>query len=98
MVYAPSHLRRSGYFLPSPPPRRSHSIAELSPRQEQVLTVFVRDQPARVVGEALIEVAAQRLGVGEMLLLLERWVLLPPEHLRTAGGDRMPPRALRALP
>ena len=54
---------------------------------------------ARATAEALAEIANRIGGMPAILGVLEEYrARLTPEMLAVAGGDRFPPRALRAVP
>jgi hypothetical protein len=71
----------------------------LSARHRHVLATFVSRQPPRVVAEAFLEVAGDRLTVTQALDLLERWQNgLSREALHVSGGDTFPSSGPRGVP
>jgi hypothetical protein len=52
----------------------------------------------RPTAELLADVAAKIGGLPCILSTLEEYKRLSPRQLRLAGGDRFPPRPLRAVP
>jgi len=97
-MHVPATLRRTGYDLVPAAPRPNPGLCGLPLRQRRVIERFVSTMPARTIAEAMIEAAALGLDVDGLAAHLE--ILqsgLTPQLLRAAGGDRFPPRALRAV-